>query len=54
MEMMPIMNVFNEWHAANTSKKLRAVKKANALAGKYNGAKVAYGYVKANDDKYTN
>ena len=26
MEMMPIMNVFNEWHAANTSKKLRAVK----------------------------
>ena len=53
MEMMPIMNVFNEWHAANTSKKLRAVKKANALAGKYNGAKVAYGYIKANDDKYT-
>ena len=25
MDMMPIMNVFNEWHAANTSKKLRAV-----------------------------
>ena len=23
MDMMPIMNVFNEWHAANTSKKLR-------------------------------
>ena len=22
MEMMPIMNVFNEWHAANTSKKI--------------------------------
>ena len=44
MEMMPIMNVFNEWHAANTSKKLRAVKKSNALAGIYNGAKLAYGY----------
>lgn len=53
MEMMPIMNVFNEWHAANTSKKLRAVKKSNALAGKYNGAKVVYGYIKSNDEKYT-
>ena len=53
MEMMPIMNVFNEWHAANTSKKLRAVKKSNALAGIYNGAKLAYGYMKANDKKHT-
>ena len=24
MDMMPIMNVFNEWHSANTSKKIRA------------------------------
>ena len=24
MDMMPIRNVFNEWHAANTSKKVRA------------------------------
>ena len=35
MEMMPIMNVFNEWHAANTSKKIRAVLKANAKEGKH-------------------
>ena len=35
MEMMPIMNVFNEWHAANTSKKIRAVKRSNAIAGVY-------------------
>lgn len=47
------MTVFNEWHAANTSKKLRAVKKSNALAGIYNGAKLAYGYMKANDEKHT-
>lgn len=53
MEMMPIMNIFNEWHAANTCKKLRAVKKSNALAGIYNGAKLAYGYMKANDKKHT-
>ncbi len=25
MDMMPIMNVFNEWHSANKSKKIRAV-----------------------------
>ena len=32
MDMMPIMNVFNEWHAANTSKKIRAVRKETAKA----------------------
>lgn len=32
MDMMPIMNVFNEWHSANTSKKIRAVAEANAKA----------------------
>lgn len=41
MEMMPIMNVFNEWHAANTSKKIRAVLKANAKDGKYHPRKSA-------------
>lgn len=46
MEMMPIMNVFNEWHAANTSKKIRAVLKANAKDGKYHPRKAPYGYVK--------
>lgn len=39
MDMMPIMNVFNEWHAANTSKKIRAVKKVNAKNGKYNSSR---------------
>ena len=27
MDMMPIMNVFNEWHAANTSKKMKGTDK---------------------------
>ncbi len=35
MDMMPIMNVFNEWHAANTSKKIRAVLEASQRSGKY-------------------
>ena len=53
MEMMPIMNIFNEWHAANTSKKIRAVLKANARDGKYHARKAPYGYVKSNTEKKT-
>lgn len=53
MEMMPIMNVFNEWHAANTSKKIRAVLKSNARDGKYHARKAPYGYVKSNTEKKT-
>ncbi len=51
MDMMPIMNVFNEWHSANTSKKIRAVRQANARAGKYMTRVAAYGYVKGTDEK---
>lgn len=46
MDMMPIMNVFNEWHSANTSKKIRAVAEANAKAGKYRSTHAPYGYYK--------
>lgn len=53
MEMMPIMNVFNEWHAANTSKKIRAVRLANAKEGIYSAKKATYGYLKGTDKKRT-
>ena len=53
MEMMPIMNIFNEWHAANTSKKIRAVRRSNALAGIYSAKKATYGYLKGTDKKRT-
>lgn len=53
MDMMPIMNVFNEWHAANTSKKLRAVMESNAKSGKYKTTLSSYGYVKGDDEKRT-
>lgn len=53
MEMMPIMNVFNEWHAANTSKKIRAVRQANAKEGIYSAKKASYGYIKGTDKKRT-
>lgn len=51
MDMAPIMNVFNEWHAANTSKKIRAVIEANARAGKYRTTYAPYGYIKGTDEK---
>ena len=53
MDMLPIMNVFNEWFAANTSKKLRAVFESNARSGKYKTTFAAYGYVKGDDANYT-
>ena len=53
MEMMPIMNVFNEWHAANTSKKIRAVKRENAMNGVYCAKKASYGYIMGDDKKHT-
>ena len=53
MEMMPIINLFNEWHASSTSKKIKAVNLANAKAGKYTCANAAYGYTKADDEKHT-
>ena len=53
MEMMPIMNIFNEWHAANTSKKIKAVRRTNALAGVYSAKKATYGYLKGTDKKRT-
>ena len=53
MDMLPIMNVFNEWFAANTSKKLRAVFESNARSGKHKTTFAAYGYVKGDDANFT-
>ena len=47
------MNIFNEWHAANTSKKIRAVLMSNARDGKYHARKAPYGYVKSDTEKKT-
>ncbi len=53
MDMMPIMNVFNEWHSANTSKKIRAAKEAIARTGKYGASFAPYGYLNGTDEKRT-
>ena len=51
MDMMPIVNIFNEWHCSSTSRKIRAVKDATAKSGKYVCANAAYGYIKGDDEK---
>lgn len=53
MDMMPIVNIFNEWHCASTSKKIRAVLEADAKKGKYKSPTASYGYVKTDDEKHT-
>ena len=53
MDMMPITNVFNEWWAATTSKKLRAVRIKNAKEGKNGMSHPPYGYVIGTDEKRT-
>jgi len=46
LEMMPISNVFNEWYAAQTSKKVRAVWRMKSAGGGHVCAKPPYGYVR--------
>lgn len=53
MDLMPVMNLFNEWHAANTSKKVRSVRIAGAKQGNYMTGAASYGYIKGNDEKHT-
>lgn len=50
-EMMPFHNIFNEWYAAQTSKKIRAIWQMKAANGKRVSSTVPYGYMKSPDDK---
>ncbi len=50
-ELMPFSNIFNEWYAAQTSKKIRAVWASKAANGKRVGSTVPYGYVKDANDR---
>lgn len=51
MEMLPFYNIFNEWYAAQTSKKIRAVWQSKASNGKRVSSTVPFGYVKDSTDK---
>ena len=43
-ELAPFKNLFNEWFAKDTSKKIRAVQKAKAERGERVGTTTPYGY----------
>ena len=48
--MLPFYNIFNEWYAAQTAKKIRAVWQSKSDNGERVSATVAFGYKKADDD----
>ena len=50
-EMMVFRNVFNDFYAKDTSKKVRAVFKAKGLSGKPLASKPPFGYMKSEYDK---
>ncbi len=50
-EMMPFHNIFNEWYASQTSKKIRAVWAMKAANGKRVSPTVPFGYVKDKDNR---
>lgn len=50
-ELAPFKNLFNEWYARDTSKKIRAVVKAKAERGERVGTVIPYGYKKDPDVK---
>ena len=50
-EMMPFHNIFNEWYAAQTGKKVRAVWAMKAANGKRSNFRVPYGYKRDELDK---
>lgn len=49
-ELMPFSNIFNEWYAAQTSKKIRAVWQSKASRGERISSSVPYGYMKSEDN----
>ncbi len=50
-EFAPFLNIMNEWYAAQTSKKIRAVWQSRAENGKRVSPTVPFGYVKDPNDK---
>lgn len=48
-EMMPFNNIFNEWYASQTSKKIRAVWQSKAANGERVSSVIPYGYKKESE-----
>lgn len=53
MEFLPFLNIFSEWYARDTSKKIKAVAHAKGNAGKPLSYNAIYGFKKSPGDKNT-
>lgn len=51
-DVMCFLNLFNEFYSRDTSKKVKAVKRACAESGKFMGTYPAYGYKRDPEDKH--
>ena len=51
-DLTPLKNLFNEWMVRDTSKKIRAVKKAKGMSGKPVTSRPVYGYLMGEDERF--
>ena len=51
-DFTPLRNLFNEWLVKDTSKKIRAVKRAKGMSGKPVTSKAVYGYLIDEDENF--
>lgn len=50
-DLVPMQDLFNEWHAKNTSDKVRKVMQSKGMSGKHLTTNPPFGYMKSPDDK---
>ena len=50
-DFLPFRAIMNEWHARDTSRKVKAIYRAKGTNGKHTSSHALYGYVKSDDDK---
>ena len=51
-DFTPLRNLFNEWLVRDTSKKIKAVKRAKGMSGKPVTSKPVYGYIMDDDENF--
>ena len=51
-DLTPLKNLFNEWMVRDTSKKIKAVKRAKGMSGKPTTTQPVYGYLIGEDERF--
>ena len=51
-DLTPLKNLFNEWMVRDTSKKIKAVKRAKGMSGKPTTTQPVYGYLMGEDERF--